>query len=129
MPIISAVGLYCYDRIEETPNEKVSNMSKNFEKIDFDWCNVQWNKVERIIRLLSAADIISIFTKKDWLIFWIILMIFTLVFWQCWTHIETCVLVLNQTRAWETFAQEKSNAQPIWRPLKYHSKINVPNTW
>ena len=28
MPIISAVGLFCYDKFEETPNEKVSNMSK-----------------------------------------------------------------------------------------------------
>ena len=28
MPIISAVGLFCYDEFEETPNEKVVNMSK-----------------------------------------------------------------------------------------------------
>ena len=28
MPIISAVGLFCYDKFEETPNEKVVNMSK-----------------------------------------------------------------------------------------------------
>ena len=28
MPIISAVGLFCFDEFEETPNEKVSNMSK-----------------------------------------------------------------------------------------------------
>ena len=28
MPIISAVGLFCCDKFEETPNEKVSNMSK-----------------------------------------------------------------------------------------------------
>ena len=28
MPIISAVGLFCSDKFEETPNEKVSNMSK-----------------------------------------------------------------------------------------------------
>ena len=27
MPMISAVGLFC-DKFEETPNEKVSNMSK-----------------------------------------------------------------------------------------------------
>ena len=26
--IISAVGLFCYDKFEETPNEKVVNMSK-----------------------------------------------------------------------------------------------------
>ena len=36
MPIISAVGLFCYDEFEETPNEKVVNMSKltkpNFNK-------------------------------------------------------------------------------------------------
>ena len=28
MPIISAVGLFYCDKFEETPNEKVSNMSK-----------------------------------------------------------------------------------------------------
>ena len=28
MPIISAIGLFCCDKFEETPNEKVSNMSK-----------------------------------------------------------------------------------------------------
>ena len=28
MPIISAVGLFCYDKFEETPNERVVNMSK-----------------------------------------------------------------------------------------------------
>ena len=28
MPIISTVGLFCYDKFEETPNEKVINMSK-----------------------------------------------------------------------------------------------------
>ena len=28
MPIISTVGLFCCDEFEETPNEKVSNMSK-----------------------------------------------------------------------------------------------------
>ena len=28
MPIISAVGLFCCDKFEETPDEKVSNMSK-----------------------------------------------------------------------------------------------------
>ena len=28
MPIISVVGLFCYDKFEETPNEKVANMSK-----------------------------------------------------------------------------------------------------
>ena len=28
MPIISTVGLFCCDKFEETPNEKVSNMSK-----------------------------------------------------------------------------------------------------
>ena len=28
MPIISAVGLFCCDKFEETTNEKVSNMSK-----------------------------------------------------------------------------------------------------
>ena len=28
MPIISAVGLFWYDKFEETPNEKVVNMSK-----------------------------------------------------------------------------------------------------
>ena len=29
MPIIFAVGLFCYDEFEETPNEKVVNMSKS----------------------------------------------------------------------------------------------------
>ena len=28
VPIISAVGLFCCDKFEETPNEKVPNMSK-----------------------------------------------------------------------------------------------------
>ena len=28
MPIISAFGLFCCDKLEEIPNEKVSNMSK-----------------------------------------------------------------------------------------------------
>ena len=28
MPIISAIGLFCCDKFEETPNEKVVNMSK-----------------------------------------------------------------------------------------------------
>ena len=28
MPIISDVGLFCCDKFEETPNEKVSNVSK-----------------------------------------------------------------------------------------------------
>ena len=28
MPIISAVGLFCCDKFEETPNKKVSNLSK-----------------------------------------------------------------------------------------------------
>ena len=28
MPIISAAGLFCYDKFEESPNEKVVNMSK-----------------------------------------------------------------------------------------------------
>ena len=28
MTMISAVGLFCCDKFEETPNEKVSNMSK-----------------------------------------------------------------------------------------------------
>ena len=28
MPKISAVGLFCYDKFEETPNENVVNMSK-----------------------------------------------------------------------------------------------------
>ena len=28
MPIISAVGLFCYDKFEETPNEKVVNIFK-----------------------------------------------------------------------------------------------------
>ena len=28
MPKISAVGLFCCDKFEETPNEKVVNMSK-----------------------------------------------------------------------------------------------------
>ena len=28
MPIISAVRHFCYDKFEETPNEKVVNMSK-----------------------------------------------------------------------------------------------------
>ena len=28
MPIISAIGLFCYDKFVETPNEKVVNMSK-----------------------------------------------------------------------------------------------------
>ena len=28
MPIISAVGLFCCDKFEETPNEKVSGLSK-----------------------------------------------------------------------------------------------------
>ena len=28
MPIIFADGLFCYDKFEETPNEKVVNMSK-----------------------------------------------------------------------------------------------------
>ena len=28
MPIISTVGLFCCDKFEETPNEKVVNMSK-----------------------------------------------------------------------------------------------------
>ena len=28
MPIISAAGLFCCDKLEETPNEKVINMSK-----------------------------------------------------------------------------------------------------
>ena len=28
MPIISAVGLFCCDKFEETPNEKVVNMAK-----------------------------------------------------------------------------------------------------
>ena len=28
MPIISAVGLFYYDKFEETPNEKVVNMPK-----------------------------------------------------------------------------------------------------
>ena len=28
MPIISNVGLFCYDKFEETPNEKGLNMSK-----------------------------------------------------------------------------------------------------
>ena len=27
MPIVSAVGLFCCDKFEETPNEKVVNMS------------------------------------------------------------------------------------------------------
>ena len=29
VPIISAVGLFCYDKFEETANEKVVNMSKS----------------------------------------------------------------------------------------------------
>ena len=28
MPIISTVGLFCYDKFEETPNEKVVNLSR-----------------------------------------------------------------------------------------------------
>ena len=28
MPMISAIGLFCYDKFEETSNEKVVNMSK-----------------------------------------------------------------------------------------------------
>ena len=28
MPIISAVGIFCYDKFEETPNEKEVKMSK-----------------------------------------------------------------------------------------------------
>ena len=28
MPIISAVGIFCYNKFEETPNEKVVKMSK-----------------------------------------------------------------------------------------------------
>ena len=28
MPIFSAVGHFCYDKFEETPNEKVVNISK-----------------------------------------------------------------------------------------------------
>ena len=28
MPIILAVGLFCYDKFEETPNKKMVNMSK-----------------------------------------------------------------------------------------------------
>ena len=28
MPIISTVGVFCYDKFEETPNEKVVNISK-----------------------------------------------------------------------------------------------------
>ena len=28
MPIISAVGLFCCDKFEETPNKKVSDLSK-----------------------------------------------------------------------------------------------------
>ena len=28
MPIVSAVGLFCCDKFEETPNEELSNMSK-----------------------------------------------------------------------------------------------------
>ena len=28
MPIICAVGLFCFDKFEETPSEKVVNMSK-----------------------------------------------------------------------------------------------------
>ena len=37
MPIISAVGLFCYDKFEETPNEKVVNMSK-LTKPYFSFC-------------------------------------------------------------------------------------------
>ena len=37
MPIISAVGLFCCDKFEETPNEKVVNMS-NLTKSYFKLC-------------------------------------------------------------------------------------------
>ena len=39
-PIISAVGLFCYDKFEETPNEEVVNMPKltkpNFNNFYFE---------------------------------------------------------------------------------------------
>ena len=35
MPIISTVGLFCCDKFEETPNEKVSDLSK-LTKPQFD---------------------------------------------------------------------------------------------
>ena len=40
MPIISAVGLFCYDKFEETPNKKVVNMSKltkSYFKVSFSY--------------------------------------------------------------------------------------------
>ena len=38
MPIISAVGHFCCDRFEETPNEKVVNMSKLAKSYFKDKC-------------------------------------------------------------------------------------------
>ena len=40
MPIITAVGLFCCDKFEETSNEKVSNMSK-LTKSYCNWANSQ----------------------------------------------------------------------------------------
>ena len=45
MPIISAVGLFCYDKFEETPNKKVSNLSK-LSKSYFNFTRNSVNSVE-----------------------------------------------------------------------------------
>ena len=53
MPIISAVRLFCCDKFEETPNEKVVNMSK-LTKPYFN--NLYW----AILHILFSENLVTV---------------------------------------------------------------------
>ena len=56
MPIIFAVGLFCCDKFEETPNEKVSNMSKLTKSYFRTHSNIKI-RISFEVDARSAADI------------------------------------------------------------------------
>ena len=55
MPIISAVGLFCYYKFEETPNEKVVNMSKLTKSYFRQFASLN-SKCTKITILLNASN-------------------------------------------------------------------------
>ena len=69
-------------------------------------------------------------SKNGYYKFTIFFQLFTLILWQHQLNIEIGDPILNRTHSsWETFGQERSNAQPIQKPNRqYHSKKDVLKT-
>ena len=70
MPIISAVGLFCCDKFEETSNEKVSGLSK-LTKPYFKESEIHVKKLYNInqLNICNVLNVDSVEFLRKWTLF------------------------------------------------------------